>query len=127
MQSMMMNGTPSPQIRYLLRIVEEDPHGPSGMMSGKGVDIIHDKARQHPQTPEKFSTKIRLQDVLQRSKYKDKPFAYEYDLSDCWHHEITLVGRKDSTDFFMCTDGEGHEVTEDVGKCQKMEGAEGCS
>ncbi|KAK3177060.1 hypothetical protein OEA41_008387 [Lepraria neglecta] len=77
MQSMMLNGTPGPQTRYLLRIVEEDPHGPGGMMSGKGVDFVHDKARQHPQTPEKSSTKIRLQDVLEKSKYKDKPFAYE--------------------------------------------------
>ena len=58
MQSMMLNGTPGPQTRYLLRIVEEDPYGPCGMMSGKGGDFVHDKARQHPQTSEKFSTKI---------------------------------------------------------------------
>ena len=126
MQSMMLNGNPGPQTHYLLRIVKEDPHGPGGMMSGKGVDFVHDEACQHPQTPEKFSTKIRLQDVLEKSKYKDKSFAYEYDFGDCWYHEITLVGRKDSTDFFMCTDGEGHGVTEDVGSVERMEGAEGC-
>ena len=67
MQSMMLNGTPGSQTRYLLRIVEEDSYGPDGMMSGKGVDSVQDKARQHPQKPEKFSTKIGWQDVLSKS------------------------------------------------------------
>ena len=53
--------------------------------------------------------------ALEKLKYKDKPFACECDFGDCSYHEITLVGRKDSTDFSICTAEEGHGVTEDVG------------
>lgn len=40
MQSIEATGSPTPQQRDLLRIIEADPHGPGGFMSGRGVDIV---------------------------------------------------------------------------------------
>ena len=102
----------------LLRIVEDDPRGPGGFLGGKGIDMMHNGHRQHARTPEKKSSKVKLLDVLEKPAYKDKPFEYEYDFGDCWEHAITLEGRKEGTDFFMCVDGEGHHVAEDVGSCR---------
>ncbi len=116
MQCLNATGKPGPTERYLLRIVEEHPHGLAGFpMTGQGVDFMHNGMRQHPQTPEENSDMVKLHEVLDKPKYKDKPFEYEYDFGDCWTHDITVVGRKPATDFFMCTDGEGHGVAEDVG------------
>lgn len=100
---------------YLLRIVEDDPRGPGGFLSGKGIDFMHNGQRQHARTPEKNSSRVKLRDVLEKPAYKDKPFEYEYDFGDCWEHAIALEGRSEGTDFFMCVDGEGHYVAEDVG------------
>ena len=99
----------------LLRIVEDDPRGPGGFMSGKGIDIMHNGRRQHPETPETKSSRVKLRDVFEKSAYKDKPIEYEYDFGDCWEHAITLEGRKEGTGRFMCVDGEGHYVAEDAG------------
>lgn len=83
-------------------------------MGGKGIDFMHNGHRQHPRTPEKKSSKVKLLNVLEKPAYKYKPFEYEYDFGDCWEHAITLEGRKEGTDFFMCVDGEGHYVAEDA-------------
>lgn len=85
------------------------------MISRKGIDFMHNGNRTHPQTPERGASTIKLYEVLDKPRYKDMPFEYEYDFGDCWEHAITLLGRKDATDFFMCTDGEGHNAAEDVG------------
>ncbi|KAL8884593.1 MAG: hypothetical protein Q9215_007400 [Flavoplaca cf. flavocitrina] len=114
-QSLKANGTPRPQKRYLLRIIEDDPHGPGGVSSGKGVDFMNNSARQHPQTPEKKASKVKLWEVLDRPQYKDMPLEYEYDFGDCWFHGIKVIGRSDVTGFFQCIDGQGHSVAEDVG------------
>ncbi|KAL8976777.1 MAG: hypothetical protein Q9205_007288, partial [Flavoplaca limonia] len=82
-QSLKMNGTPGLQERYLLRVVEDDPYGPGGFSSGKGVDFMHNSARQHPQTPEKKASKVKLWGVLDKPQYKDIPLEYEYDFGDC--------------------------------------------
>ena len=84
-------------------------------MSGKGIDMMHNGQRQHPRTPEKRSSKVKLLDVLEKPAYETAPLEYEYDFGDCWEHAITLEGRKEGTDFFACVDGEGHYVAEDVG------------
>lgn len=83
-------------------------------MGGKGIDFMHNGSRQHPMTSEKKSVMIKLHEVLEKPIWKNKPFEYEYDFRDCWTHEITIVSRKPATDFFMCTDGNGHGVAEDV-------------
>ncbi|KAL8881942.1 MAG: hypothetical protein Q9192_007683 [Flavoplaca navasiana] len=114
-QSLKANGTPDPQERYLLRIIGDDPHSPGGFSSGKGVDFMHNSARQHPQTPEKNASKVKLWEELDRCHYKDMPLEYEYDFGDRWFHEIKVIGRSDVTGFFQCIDGEGHSVAEDEG------------
>ena len=114
-QSIKENGRPGPQERYLLRIVEDDPHGPGGFAGGKGIDFMHISSRQHPQTPEKKASRVKLWEVLDKPQYKDMPLEYEYDFGDCWTHAIDLEGRSDVTGYFMCTAGQGHGVAEDVG------------
>ena len=119
METLMKNqGKPQSLRRYLLRIVEEDPNCMGNMgMCPKGLDFMHNDMRRHAQTPEKNSSKVHLHQVLEKPQYKGKPFEYEYeyDFGDCWCHEITALGREPATDFFLCKDGEGHYVAEDVG------------
>ncbi|KAL8846526.1 MAG: hypothetical protein Q9221_008402 [Calogaya cf. arnoldii] len=59
-QGLKENGMPGATGRYLLRIIEDDPHGPGGFASGKGVDFMHNSSRKHPQTPEKKASKVKL-------------------------------------------------------------------
>lgn len=120
-QSLKVNGTPGPQERYLLRIIEDDPHGPGGFTGGKGIDFMHNSSRQHPQTPEKKASRVKLWEVLDKPQYKDMPLEYEYDFGDCWTHAIELLGRSEVTGFFKCTDGQGHGVAEDVGSTRGWE------
>ena len=101
--------------RYVLRIVEEDPRGPGGFLSGKGIDVMYNSLRKHPQTPERKSHQIHLHNVFEKEQYQNLLWEYEYDFGDRWRHDIKLIGRKDATDFFMCTDGQGHGCAEDVG------------
>ncbi len=101
--------------RYILRIVDEQPRGPGGFYSGIGVDAMYDRQRKHAQTPQSMSHKVRLHNVFERDQYQNLLFEYEYDFGDRWCHDIKLLGRRDATDFFMCTDGEGHGCAEDVG------------
>lgn len=126
MQNMKLTGKPVNGVRNLLRILEDDPYGPGGpMVSGpggpfvpsKGIDFMHNSHRTHPETTERKASAIKLYEVLDKPRYKDMPLEYEYDFGDRWEHAITLLGRKDATDFFMCTDGESHYVAEDVGNC----------
>jgi Plasmid pRiA4b ORF-3-like protein len=90
----------------LLRIIEV------GTMA---IDRMHNSARKHNATPEVSSAKIRLAKVFENKEYKGAEIEYEYDFGDCWEHEITLMGRAEATDKFVCTDGEGHSAAEDVG------------
>lgn len=64
---------------------------------------------------EKESSKVRLFQVFDDPQYRGLPMEYEYDFGDSWSHDIKLVERKDATQFFLCTDGEGHGCAEDVG------------
>lgn len=103
----------------LLRIVnspdEDDP------FSGGGVDSMFSSMRTDAWTPEKMSSTIQLHHVFENAQYRGLPLEYEYDFGDCWEHAITLVGRKEATEFFMCTDGEGHGCAEDVGSSMGWE------
>jgi hypothetical protein len=77
------------------------------------VDGVHNGARVHPQTPELMPSRVKLGKVL--DQYPGAPIEYEYDFGDRWEHQIAVVGREPATDVFVCTDGEGHGVAEDVG------------
>ena len=101
--------------KHLLRIVEDSPPGALGSLSGKGVDAMYDRLRKNPNTPEKKAPQVRLFQVFENREYKDMPFEYEYDFGDHWTHTIELLGRKEATDYFLCTDGEGHGCAEDAG------------
>jgi hypothetical protein len=39
---------------------------------------------------------------------------YTYDFGDNWIHELTVLSRQPTTPHFICTDGSGHGVAEDV-------------
>lgn len=89
-----------------LRIIEKNP---------RGIDAMHNRSRTHSQTPEVESKKIKLSKILEDQKYSDCEKEYEYDFGNCWIHRITVIGRDTSTEYFVCLDGEGHGVAEDVG------------
>ena len=94
--------------RSLLRIV--DPN------TRNYIDRMHMGNRRHKDTPEKMANRLKLHQVLDDPSYRNAPLQYEYDFGDCWEHQMTHLSRADeATDFFQCTDGEGHGVAEDVG------------
>lgn len=45
----------------------------------------------------------------------DLEIVYTYDFGDKWEHSLTIIGREDATRNFVCLDGSGHYVAEDVG------------
>ena len=97
--------------RSLLRIV--DPN------TSSYIDRMHMGDRRHKDTPEKMANRLKLHQVLDDQSYHNAPLQYEYDFGDCWEHQLTDVSRADkATDFFQCTDGEGHGVAEDVGSTE---------
>jgi Plasmid pRiA4b ORF-3-like protein len=83
------------------------------------VDGMHNGVRMHPETPELTASRVKLGKIF--DKYPAALVEYEYDFGDCWEHEITIVGRESATDVFVCTDGEGHGVAEDVGSVDRWQ------
>ena len=77
--------------------------------------MIYMKLAMHPATPEVSSTKITLLKVFENRDYKSAKIEYEYDFTCRWRHEITIVGRTEVDEKFLCTDGEGHGAAEDCG------------
>ncbi|KAK2756737.1 hypothetical protein FQN54_005183 [Arachnomyces sp. PD_36] len=65
----------------------------------------------------KDTSDYRLHQFFDNDKLGPRKVVYEYDLGDCWHHEITCVKREDPTKDFVCLKGEGHPCAEDVGGC----------
>ncbi|KAK3311014.1 MM3350-like domain-containing protein, partial [Chaetomium strumarium] len=47
--------------------------------------------------------------------YAGKQVIYMYDFGDNWEHNLSVEGRADPTDRFVCLSGTGHAVAEDVG------------
>ncbi len=41
------------------------------------VDFLRNNQRQHPQTPEKGNSKVKLYELRDKPAYKDKPREYE--------------------------------------------------
>ncbi|KAI1807292.1 MM3350-like domain-containing protein [Daldinia bambusicola] len=90
-----------------------------------------------PKPTEKKSTRFKLRQFFDDPAYAGYRMVYNYDFGDCWEHEMTLLGRADdfananidadiidvdddddaavTTNFFVCVDGTGHHVAEDVG------------
>ncbi|KAF2842861.1 hypothetical protein M501DRAFT_918381, partial [Patellaria atrata CBS 101060] len=101
--------------KYLLRIVECKKDNSKRGMGFATVDSFLCPQRKHPRTLEKTATSLQLCDVLEDLQYNGLELEYEYNFGECWHHCITLEGRADPTSHFLCLDGEGHGVAEDVG------------
>lgn len=87
----------------------------ANMSPGFGVDMMHAKHREHPQTPEIEANKVRLGKQFEKKEFKRAKWVYEYDFGDCWNHEIEIIGRGKSEDSWECLAGEGHECVEDAG------------
>ncbi|KAM7206105.1 plasmid p 4b orf-3 family protein [Naviculisporaceae sp. PSN 640] len=95
---------------YLLRVVDAAPDSPFS-----GIDRMHEGKRRHPETVEKDSSQYLLYKFFEDKKYQGKQMVYTYDFGDNWEHYMTIVGRAPPTDDFICLDGKGHGVAEDVG------------
>jgi hypothetical protein len=44
-----------------------------------------------------------------------RQIIYTYDFGDNWEHYLSIEGRADPTNVFVCLDGSGHGVAEDAG------------
>jgi hypothetical protein len=88
----------------------------------RGIDAMHNRDRKHSQTPEISSSKINLSKVFSNPSYCDCDIEYENDFGDCWVHQIRVIGRDSATEKFVCVEGEGHGVAEDVGSYKGWEG-----
>lgn len=66
----------------LNRLIDRDPHGPGGFMSGKGVDVMHGRDHTHSQTPEVNSNEMRLSKVFENKEWAEAEIEYEYDFGD---------------------------------------------
>ena len=56
--------------------------------------------------------------MLENKEYKGAKIEYEYDFGDCWQHTVDIAGRAEASNRFLCLEGEGHSVAEDVGANQ---------
>ncbi|KAG7286825.1 hypothetical protein NEMBOFW57_009142 [Staphylotrichum longicolle] len=82
-----------------------------------GIDRMHEGRRRHPRTLEKNSGKWALWKLFDKAEYQGKKAIYTNDFGDNWEHHITVEGRAEPTDDFVCLSGTGHPVAEDVGGC----------
>ncbi|KAI9684692.1 MAG: U3 small nucleolar RNA-associated protein [Trizodia sp. TS-e1964] len=76
--------------------------------------------------PTELDSLVTLKEIFDSTEYKGKAVVvYEYDLGDSWEHEITFLGRADSSlkrslnvpedRLAFCLGGEGHPSAEDCG------------
>ncbi|KAL7628322.1 hypothetical protein AAE478_002522 [Parahypoxylon ruwenzoriense] len=116
---MMMDSTggradPSMPQEYLFRVVD-----PVEQTVFSGIDRVHESPRRHPNTPEKKSDDYKLYQLFDNPKYQGQSsttiIIYTYDFGDNWEHYLTIEGRADATNDFVCLGGSGHPVAEDVG------------
>jgi len=63
------------------------------------------------------SSEVKISDVFEVAKYRNKHIQYLYDFGDDWDHKVTFIGRADqaASDTIVCLEGEGGSVSEDCG------------
>lgn len=125
------------QREYLVRVLDDADYSSASNSFGP-VDRMHQRMWQHPRTPEKQASQVKLFELLGQAKYKglfislyqplhlwyrlilqiDHKFTYTYDYGDCWVHEFSIVGSAPSTAKIRCIDGGGHYIAEDAGHVQ---------
>lgn len=68
-------------------------------------------------TPTVAAASMKLSEVFEGDKYKDKEVEYEYDFGDGWSHYIEFVGwgKDDTEGRVVCFSGQGHGAAEDAG------------
>ncbi|KAI2783463.1 plasmid pRiA4b ORF-3-like protein-domain-containing protein [Daldinia loculata] len=108
--SMGQQPDPSAPQEYLFRVVD-----PVEQTAFSGIDRMHEGTRRHPNTTEKKADSYKLRHLFDDPKYSGRKMVYTYDFGDNWEHEMTVLGRADATADFVCIDGAGHYVAEDVG------------
>lgn len=96
--------------------------GPS-VLSLSSVNLMGDAMSDSERY--KLEQDYTLANILEHPEYKSKTdLTYEYDHGDSWEHDITVLGRADSTlrhamggieQKVYCIAGEGHPCAEDVG------------
>ncbi|KAI1325396.1 MM3350-like domain-containing protein [Xylariaceae sp. FL0255] len=105
-----VNTDPSSPQGYLFRIID-----PVEQTAFSGIDRMHEGIRTHPKTLQKKASSYKLYQLFEDTKYRDKDIIYTYDFGDNWEHYITIEGRTDATEDFICLDGTGHCIAEDAG------------
>ncbi|OTB02538.1 hypothetical protein M426DRAFT_24692 [Hypoxylon sp. CI-4A] len=110
MSSMGQSPDPAMPQEYLFRATDPTPETPFA-----NVDRMHQGSRTHPRTVERKADKYKLYQLFDDPVYQGKQITYTYDFGDNWDHFLTMQGRAEATDKFVCVDGGGHEVAEDVG------------
>jgi len=58
---------------------------------------------------------MKLWQLFEKDEYANCEIEYEYDFGDNWEHKVTLMGREEAGESFVCLEGGGHGVAEDVG------------
>ncbi|KAL3960308.1 hypothetical protein ACCO45_005425 [Purpureocillium lilacinum] len=101
---------------YVLRVVD-----PVEQTMFSGIDRMHEGMRRHPNTTEKKADKFKLFEMFDDARFQGHKMVYTYDFGDNWEHYMTILGRADATPDFICLDGSGHYVAEDVGSTQGWE------
>ncbi|KAF5120876.1 hypothetical protein E5D57_013212 [Metarhizium anisopliae] len=95
---------------FLFRVVDPAKH-----TAFSGVDRMHEGIRRHPNTPEVKADNYKLFQLFDDTQFQNLEIVYTYDFGDKWEHSLTIIGREDATRNFVCLDGSGHYVAEDVG------------
>ncbi|KXS99254.1 hypothetical protein AC578_6181 [Pseudocercospora eumusae] len=103
--------------KYLLRIVDDAKYG-TRRVGPEPSDRARKGAWEHPKTPEKNASEIKVFQVLDRTQSKGLQMSYTYDYGNRWEHEISVVGIAPATNVIQCVEGEGHGIAEDCGGIQ---------
>lgn len=79
-----------------------------------GIDFVHERRSQHPNTPKKEANNYKLYQLLDDPKHRGRIITCTYDLGDNWEHHLIVEGRASPTWVFQDISGTGHYVLEDA-------------
>lgn len=63
----------------------------------------------------KKSSRVTLEEVLDKPEYVGKSLEYHYDFGDGWEHTIEKIDTEPGDGIIRCVSGSGHGVAEDCG------------
>ncbi|KAI1415620.1 hypothetical protein F5Y13DRAFT_187113 [Hypoxylon sp. FL1857] len=79
---------------------------------------LRPRGKTHPNNPEKQADACVLHQLFDDPLYQGRQIIYTYNFASPWKHHMTITGRAEATDEFVCLHGAGHGVAEDVGGVQ---------